>query len=160
MSRRPIPTSVKIAEGNRGKRKLTGDDFQPEAAEPERQKGLSFAARREWAFMVPYLLDRGVLTVVDGKALAAYCETYAQAEKALKMLNEQGAVVLIGGRSKTNPWFKVYKDTIAVMKSYLTEFGLTPASRARIKLPSKPKDDPLEAMLKAKAARQALGFVN
>ena len=49
--RRPKPTRLKILEGNRGNRRIDDDDFQPPVGPPERPKGLSRAARREFRFM-------------------------------------------------------------------------------------------------------------
>src|SRR5580704_5979761 len=91
--RRPKPTQLKILEGNRGHRRIVGDDFQPEPGVPEMPKGLSRAARREFRFMSRVLLDRGLLTIVDGKALAAYCQAYAFAEVALRDIEKHGQPV-------------------------------------------------------------------
>src|ERR1700734_2659283 len=91
--RRPKPTQLKILEGNGGHRRIVGDDFQPEPGVPEMPKGLSRAARREFRFMSRVLLDRGLLTIVDGKALAAYCQAYAFAEVALRDIERYGQLV-------------------------------------------------------------------
>jgi P27 family predicted phage terminase small subunit len=114
-------------------------------------KGLSRAARREFRFMCHALLDLGLLTVVDGRALADYCEAFAQKEKALKELNRLGAAIETYAIDKSgqrvllrvekNPWWSVWVDACKLEKSFLIEFELTPASRRNLKITVKPKDD-------------------
>jgi|HubBroStandDraft_6_1064221.scaffolds.fasta_scaffold288600_2 P27 family predicted phage terminase small subunit len=142
--RRPKPTQLKILEGNRGHRRIVGDDFQPEPGVPEMPKGLSRAARREFRFMSRVLLDRGLLTIVDGKALAAYCQAYAFAEVALRDIEKHGQPVNVLALDKKtgkpvvkcrvrNPAIGTYRQMSRLMKLFLTEFGLTPASRRNLK---------------------------
>ena len=153
--RRPKPTRLKILEGNRGHRRIDGDDFQPPVGVPEMPKGLSRAARREFRFMCRALLDGGLLTVVDGKALAVYCEAYSQAQDALRDIEKYGQLIdipaldrktgkvklgadgrpVIRHRQK-NPAMGTYKRMSWLMKSFLTEFGLTPASRRNLNISS------------------------
>ncbi len=155
VGRRSKPTQLKLLEGNRGHRRMAGDDFQPPVGVPEMPKELSRVARREFRFMCRVLLDRGLLSVVDGKALAAYCEAYAQAEVALHDIEKYGQLieipaldkktgkVMLGANGKPivrrrqkNPAIGTYKQISRLMKLFLTEFGLTPASRCNLKIPS------------------------
>jgi P27 family predicted phage terminase small subunit len=155
--RRPLPTQTRIAEGNRGHRPIDGDDVEPTADAPEMPKGLSRSARREFRFMCRTLLDLGVLTVVDGRALAAYCEAFAQKEKASKELNRLGAAIetfaidksgeRVFLRIEKNPWWSIWVDACKLEKSFLIEFGLTPASRRNLKIPFKPKEDELDRVM-------------
>ena len=142
--RRPKPTQLKILEGNRGHRRIVGDDFQPEPGVPEMPKGLSRASRREFRFMSRVLLDRGLLTIVDGKALAGYCQAYAFAEVALRDIEKHGQLVNVLALDKKtgkpvvkcrvrNPAIGTYRQMSRLMKLFLTEFGLTPASRRNLK---------------------------
>jgi P27 family predicted phage terminase small subunit len=142
-----------------------GDDVQPEADAPEMPKGLSRVAPREFRFMCAKLLELGLLTVVDGSALAVYCEAVAQKEKALKELNRLGAAVEVYGLDKSgqrvflriekNPWWSVWVEACKLEKSFLIEFGLTPASRRNLKVKFKPKDDELLRLMKS---RKLTGF--
>lgn len=168
MSQRPKPTSQKIAEGNRGHRPIEGDDFQPPAIAPELPRGLSRAARREWHRMVRMLMSQGVLTEVDGKALAAYCESFAQAEVALKHIQSVGQVVdvnvlgkdgeVIRLRIEKNPSWAIWIEAIKAMKAFLIEFGLTPASRSKLKLPKKPEEDEIDKLLGRGKGKSVPGF--
>ncbi len=157
MSNRPKPTAVKIAEGNRGHRKIEGDDFVPDQVMPETPRGMSRGALREWRRMGKILFAKGVLTQVDGMAFKAYCEHAAQSEIAFIKFNERGAVVDVFAmdkkgnqvflHSEVNPWYKVFLEEQKAMKAFLIEFGLTPASRSRLKLPEKPKEDEFDKLM-------------
>lgn len=171
--RRPLPTAVKKLRGNAGKRKL--NDKEPAAAvgEPPMPK-LSAEAKREWKRIVPELLRLGVLTVVDGKALAAYCHAYARWLQAERDVARYGLVIRepvttkIGHRLvatrfvrlKRNPAISVAHDAMKLMKSFLVEFGLTPASRSRLKVEQQPPDEDPFDLYVARAIQRTAKHVN
>jgi P27 family predicted phage terminase small subunit len=165
--RRPKPTAIKILEGNPGKRKIVADDLQPEAGAPEMPKGMTFAAQREFRFMTEVLLELGVLTRVDGKALAAYSECYSRWEEANKIITEYGQVIqvkfldnegnTIVGDLKANPACKLADMWMNRMKSFLIEFGLTPATRSKLKLNPKPEVDEFDEIMN-RTRRSPVGF--
>lgn len=180
--RRPKPTAIKELQGNPGHRPLNDKELVAPKGEPEMPKGMLPAARREWKQIVPLLMRLGVLSNIDGKALAAYCDTYAHWEKARKDIDKYGLVVeepvldkfnnpvCVGAipgvppeagarylvKLKANPAVSNYATFGKMMKSFLIEFGLTPASRAKLKVeaPDSPAD-PFEALM---ALRQAPGI--
>src|SRR5690348_1699990 len=87
--RRPLPTAVKKLRGNPGKRALNDKEPAAPSGDPVMPKGLSAAAAQEWRSIVPELRQLGVLSRIDGKALAAYCHAYArwfQAEREVRRL--------------------------------------------------------------------------
>jgi P27 family predicted phage terminase small subunit len=152
------PTAVKELQGNAGHRKPNADEPKPELGTPEKPKGMSKAASREWDRIVPALMSLGVLTVVDGKALAGYCDAYAYWELARKEMDDHGLVVEepilnkegdeIGEKLKANPAVSIYATMGKLMKSFLVEFGLTPASRSKLKVEKPKPADPMDAYLK------------
>ena len=148
----------KIFEGNLGNRPITGEDFVPEVGVPEMPKGLSFLARREWRQITRLLLERGTLSRLDGKALAAYCEAYARAEAASKLIDKFGLMVPIlklengklvaTSELRPNPAVSIHKDYLMVQAKYLDMFGLSPKSRVSLNLTDKPKRcSPLVALM-------------
>lgn len=156
--RRPKPTALKKLEGNPGKRALNHAEPQPEKIAPEMPKGLSKAAKREWNRIVPLLLKLGLLSEIDGKALASYCDAVAIIEEARKCIRERGQYYtpfytdkrtgeLVPGEMKTNPAVKDLLKATAMKKAFEIEFGLTPASRAKLKVEKPPEVDPLDALL-------------
>ena len=90
----PIPTAIRIMEGNPGKRPLTGREPQPAAGvEPRCPDHLDKDARKEWRRLVPILLRMRVLTEADGYALANLCQAYSTMAKAQRKLNETGLLL-------------------------------------------------------------------
>lgn len=187
--RRPVPTALKELRGNPGHRPLNALEPQPERTRPEKPKGMGAAASREWDFMVEALERMGLLSNVDGKALAAYCDAYGMWEQARKEINKYGLVIktpkvnkdgdvvivhIEDGENwevvnqgtgekgkflyelKANPAVQVYNTFGKLMKSYLIEFGLTPASRAKLKVqPPKKKDEGDDFMARKNAVQSA-----
>jgi P27 family predicted phage terminase small subunit len=162
--RRPLPTNVKKLRGNPGKRKLNDAEPKVETRPPEMPPDLPELAQTEWKAIVPLLLALKVLSEVDGKALAAYCFAYArwmQAESEIERLGivveepilggGQGEVrVVLGYRYKRNPAVGISHEALKLMKSFLIEFGLTPASRSRLKIEKAAEMDPFDAYLSGK----------
>lgn len=170
--RRPLPTALKILNGNPGHRPLNDAEITPAVAMPEMPRTLSRAARREWHFITRKLLALGILTEIDGKALAAYCEAYAEWEQACldvkkygqlieePVINKMGEAVCMESaeevdgvlvrkstplfRLKENPAVRTRNNAAKTMKAFLIEFGLTPATRAKLKIGKKADDEPVE----------------
>lgn len=162
--RRPKPTALKELAGNPGHRPLNDDEIKPPAGVPEKPKGLGKCASREWDFIVQELLLLGVVTIVDRKALVEYCKAVEISELAYRDMQKHGLMidepVLLEGvpimdgnkalvRHKKNPAVDAWKTATGVMKSFLIEFGLTPASRSKLKIkPAKEENqDPMAKVL-------------
>jgi len=84
--------------------------------------------------MVPALENIGMLTEVDGMALAGYCSAVAKVKEA-----ERQATI--------GPWFSVWERSWRQVLRFAIEYGFTPASRTRINLPKQSDDDRKERML-------------
>src|SRR5512146_3144589 len=89
----PKPTALKILEGNPGHRPLNPDEPMPTAGEPPCPPWLADEAKAEWDRIVPELSRLNVLTVIDGAALAAYCQAFARWAEAEVKCREAGLVV-------------------------------------------------------------------
>lgn len=168
--RRPLPTAVKKLRGNPGKRALNAAEPAPPVGVPQMPKGLGKVAAAEWRSIVPDLIQLGVLTKVDGKALAAYCHAFARWFQAEREVERHGIIVeepilLMGEetgfvRLKKNPACNVSETAMKIMKSFLVEFGMTPAARSRVRI-DKPKEaDPLEDYLKKRSGSSDQTHVN
>jgi P27 family predicted phage terminase small subunit len=142
---KPTPTATKELRGNPGKRPLNDAEPRPPQRRPPCPPHLDDAAKAEWRWITRYLLDIGVLTVIDKAALAAYCQAYSRWAKAEETLKTTGLVLKSAeGNFYTNPYLAVANKALAQMHSFLCEFGLTPASRTRVKATL---DDPSLAIL-------------
>jgi P27 family predicted phage terminase small subunit len=160
--RRPKPTKLKKLTGNAGKRALNEKEPTPPAIAPDMPDGLSKVAQQEWKSIVPQLERLGVLSRIDGKALAAYCHAFARWFEAEEEIAEYGIVVkepvlLMGAetgfyRHKKNPAVTISEGAMKLMKSFLIEFGMTPASRSRLRVdqPAGDEQDPFEKFMKGR----------
>jgi P27 family predicted phage terminase small subunit len=93
-------------------------------------------AKREWERVAALLSRRRVLTEEDHAALLIYCEAWQQYLDASEQLAEHGTVVLSNtGTPIKNPYLTVQKQAFDRMRPLLSEFGLTPCARARLKQP-------------------------
>ena len=117
---------------NPNRRRGGEPEFGGEATCP---RHLDREARQEWRRCAPGLRRLGLLTSVDRAAFAAYCACYSLALKAQRDIKEHG-IILSG--AKKNPACTVLKDALQLMRQYGGEFGLSPASRSKVNMPTAP----------------------
>lgn len=143
--RKPKPTALKLIDGNPGKRPINGREPRFAAELPEPPAFLDAEGRREWNRIALELYQQGVLTGVDRAALAAYCSWWSLFVKASTEMEEFGLMQTSeSGYESPSGWVNIKKQASEQMHKFMTEFGLTPSSRSRIKLPDKAQeDDPL-----------------
>lgn len=148
-----------MLEGNPGGRPLNHEEPKPTIGAPEMPRGMSHVARREWRLMSAHLLKLGVLSVIDGKALAMYCAAYSDWEEADKECKKKGSWIEVMGAFgnvwKLAPWFNARCTCAKMMKSFLIEFGMTPASRTRLKIEKKSEAQD-DALLSRDAAQPSV----
>jgi len=138
----PIPTKLKQLRGNPGKQALNKREPQPQAVTPTRPGWLLVEAKREWSRIVPELRAMGLLTRVDRAALCNYCQWWARWREAEETLTRDGIIfTTTNGYPVPSPAAAISQKAAQIMKSFLTEFGLTPASRSRVHLPEPKRDE-------------------
>jgi len=162
--RKPIPTAMHVLNGNPSKKNLDTREPRPKPIRPPCPAWLSAEAKRAWKQLVPQLERAGVLTVVDGQALAAVCQSYAiwvecekffkehpkdpETGKPCKWINGR-TFATPNGYIMPRPEVAIANKALDAFKAFATEFGLTPSSRSRIHLETdRPEEDPMEALLK------------
>lgn len=134
--RRPKPTNLKILEGNPGKRALNKSEPKPKPIAPKCPTWLDKEAKKEWKRVAPELERLGLLTIVDGTALAAYCQAYSRWKQAEEILQAEGLIFATeSGYLMPRPEVKIAEKSMQLIKSFCAEFGLTPSSRGRMSLP-------------------------
>ena len=150
--RGPIPKTdeQEILEGNPSKRPLRGKSPQPGNGLPTCPSWLSVEAKRERKRVIPELSRLGLLSKLDRNILAGYCISYALWQRSQEYLFKQGAVyVTTNGKLQPRPEVAVAKDAGEMMNNFAAELGLTPTSRARMRLPKPDEEiDPMEALLR------------
>ena len=146
--RKPKPTELKALTGNPGKRRLPADEPKPEptSAVPEPPDYLGETAAKQWRRIAPQLHALGLLTGLDETALAAYCDAFGRWVEAGAEVRKKGALVKVRGYPMQNPYLVISNKALKQMKEMLTEFGMSPSSRARVKV-SRDETDELEQFL-------------
>jgi P27 family predicted phage terminase small subunit len=158
--RRPKPTKLRKLGGKAGHRALNDAEPAVPVEIPEMPTGLSEFAQVEWNVMLPMLEKLGMVSRIDGKALAAYCHCYARWFEAEKEVERLGLIMdetifntkgeEVGYKRKANPAVAMSNDALKLMKSFLIEFGMTPAARSRLRVeaPDGEEPDPMEQFLR------------
>lgn len=141
--RKPIPTNLHILRGNPGKRPLNENEPKPANEKPRCPSHLSEEAKKEWRRMSDKLHKLGLLTEIDGAALAAYCQAYGRWVEAEQNVKKYGMVMLSPdkGWPVQSPYLSIANKALEQMHKYLTEFGMTPSSRSRIVVSKQDKND-------------------
>ncbi|EAC1371396.1 phage terminase small subunit P27 family, partial [Salmonella enterica subsp. enterica serovar Anatum] len=90
----------------------------------------------------------GILTVADSLALERLCDIYADILQLRLTIADEGRTYTVktegGFLIKANPAVAMLADADRRFKSYLVEFGLTPAARTKVKVDGgEEKEDPL-----------------
>jgi P27 family predicted phage terminase small subunit len=138
--RKPKPTAAKILAGDRADR-INRHEPAPRRSVPDRPDHLDHWGCEAWNRIVPKLDALGVLTELDGEALALYCSTYSRWRQASEEVRSSGVTTFTDqGSLKSNPAVAVASQCERLMAAILIEFGLTPVSRSRVKTDAAPQD--------------------
>ena len=131
--RKPKPTALKLADGNSGKRKINGAEPKPPGSLPDCPEHLSVEAKAEWHRIAESLNQIGLLTQVDRTTMAAYCQCYGRWVEAEQRLAETPSILRMpSGYIQQSPWLTISNKQLELMVKYMSELGLTPASRSRL----------------------------
>ena len=151
---KPKPTALKVLYGNPGKRPLPKNEPKPKPIAPECPEWLHKDAKKEWGRIVPELERLDLITVVDMAALSGYCESWAQYKEATEFIHKHGSVYPIKddqGRVKylqQVPQVSIANKALTNVRSFCSEFGLTPSARARMVVPgAQDTDEEMERLL-------------
>ena len=151
--RKPKPTALKVLEGNPGKRPLNDHEPIPPKEELKCPSWLLPEAQKEWKRLASSLEAMGVLTMADLTAFAGYCQAYARWKEAEEFITQHGSIFKTpSGYVQQVPQVSIAQQNLKIMQSFCSDFGLTPATRARIIAggggSEDVSDDPMEKLLK------------
>lgn len=91
-------------------------------------------ARKYWKPMLRMLQDAKIVTNADVQALEALCIVYARWREANAQLEKTGLLVKTpNGYPAQSPYLAIANKAFDQMKAMLTEFGMTPSSRTRVR---------------------------
>ena len=151
--RKPLPTAIKVLEGDRGhgRRPYNPNEPVPPQLDIQCPDWLMDEAKAEWARLAPSMIAMGTLTEHDIDAFAGYCQAYARWREAEEWMDQYGTIFKTpSGYMQQVPQVSIAHQNLKIMQSFATEFGLTPASRSRIYAHTgekKDTSDPMENIL-------------
>lgn len=135
--RRPTPTALKLVTGNAGKRAINKKEPKPRTKAPTCPSHLDAKSKLVWKKLCTLLRGMDVLTEADGLALERLVDCYADIlackelierdKRTYKTVDQNGNTLI-----KNNPAVNQLRAADAMFKSYLVEFGLTPAARSKV----------------------------
>lgn len=132
------------------------DSLEAPKGTPERPMELDDMAGAEWDRMIRRLKESKAISTVDDGVLYQYCQLFAETEQIkVKQLENDASIDIVEENlgelkgtdlvaafqeiGKMRKLDSRYIDQIrqgrVALKGYLVEFGLTPASRGRVRLP-------------------------
>lgn len=103
---------------------------------------LSEKAKSLWTFAVEQAPE-AMLTSLDFSVFANWADTMAKIIDCEETLKKEGHFIQDEktGLSKPHPVAKYQNELKHLLRQYLTELGFTPASRSKVNMSTKPKDE-------------------
>jgi P27 family predicted phage terminase small subunit len=143
----PQPTVKRILKGNPGRRPLPQNEPRHRRSKkiPLPPSYLDSVGSKEWKRISKELYPLGLLTIVDYAALGGYCASYSAWVDAQEKIKKEGSIIVSpSGFPMQSPYLQIANKSMAEMRKWLIEFGMTPSSRTRVSV-GKPDDnkDPL-----------------
>ena len=144
--RKALPDGLKLVKGTLRNHRVNKDAPAPEKGATKAPEFLSPIAAEEFERKAEGLARLNVYTEWDDSALAAYAEAYARWRDATAKLQKTSLIIKTEkGNIIQNPLVGIANKAAEMMHRYLTEFGLTPSSRTRIKVSAETKQNEWEA---------------
>jgi P27 family predicted phage terminase small subunit len=162
--RPPLPTALKEARGNPGKRPLNKSEPQFTTDGLTCPRWLNLEARREWRRAAKLLKDQRVVTAADRGALAAYCVSYARWQQAERILDEGGLsqtvpIVskkgdVIGEKQVARPEVMIAQQYQRLMMGAAARLGMDPSSRSKVSVIKSEVKNPILRMVQGGREKQ------
>lgn len=147
--RPPKPTRTKQIQGTLKPSRVNTNEPMPKRGRPVCPSWLAEEAKRKWKKLVPELDRLGLLTVIDGDCLAAYCQAWAEFRWATEALQKDRLVTRGTGASAPHPAVAMQRTAWRAIKDFSALFGLDPSTRTKIHAPGVEPEDEFEQFLGA-----------
>jgi len=137
--RKSKPTALKVLQGNPGKRKLNTEEPDFGVGTPAKPNWLDAFASEEWDVLVSILVPARVLTKGEVGVLAVACDAYSQWRSCIAFLTKTKSLSYdassLNGGTNYKPYPEVAQRNQARRQylSALSELGLSPSSRSKVK---------------------------
>jgi P27 family predicted phage terminase small subunit len=143
--RRALPSNMHILHGT-DRKDRHGGGLSVLIVNPDPPDGLPEVAADEWRRMAPVLAKYNLLSDLDLTALEMYCRVYARWLEAERLLEESQTLVFKTqtGYQTQSAYLNIINQCLKQMQSLMGEFGMTPATRERLKaIANQPKPQDL-----------------
>ncbi|MCE7038982.1 phage terminase small subunit P27 family [Dyadobacter sp. CY312] len=113
---------------------------------------LSDEEKEVWAKWYEYLQKNEILKETDEVAFGLLCKTFVRVKKLTDEMPDIKKYLImhtsdVGAKvSKKNPLYDILADSEKTLLKLLTEFGMTPASRAKVKTAIGERKNPLQEL--------------
>ena len=140
--RKPTPTDLAKLRGNPHQHALNENEPKPEFSEevPPAPEWLGDYGKREWERVAPYLHKSKLLSEADQLAFATYCQNVDLLIESTLDIKKNGHTITGARGEVRNPALASFAQATTALRAMAAEFGMTPSSRSRIKLPDDPGD--------------------
>jgi P27 family predicted phage terminase small subunit len=131
--RKPVPTALRLIQGNPGNRPFNLNEPEPVPAIPTCPSHLCPSAKAEWKRVAREMKHLGMLSMLDRAVLAGYCQAYGRWVEAERKLQEMPMILKMpSGYIQQNPWLTIANKQIELMMKFGSELGLSPTTRSRV----------------------------
>jgi len=144
----PKPTALKVLEGNPGKRALNKAEPKPRPLMPRMPEWLVGLAADFWQRNGKMLHKLGVLTEADTESFAKLCQSYQSWREAINARELDLAAVQSGQKLMVDWHLAIAAQNAAKLYAAdLQQFGMTPASRTRIRVAGTDEEGEIDDLL-------------
>lgn len=138
----PKPTHLKLISGTARKDRMNKREPKPEIKVPSCPDFLDEEAKREWRRITPQLKRLRIISRIDRAMLASYCQAWSRWKRAEEAIRQHGEVFITpNGFVQKRPEVTIARESMLLMEKAAQHFGLSPASRTRVKAASPLDDD-------------------
>lgn len=132
--RKPLPTAIKEATGNLGKRTLNQLEPKPVGNLEEVPEWFNEEQTKSWRYAI-LNMPVGVLKRIDSSALTIWVVAeYLHRDATQKVMVSGSIVKTERGNPIQNPYLPVINRQAQIMLKAASELGFTPASRPRLEI--------------------------
>lgn len=136
--RKPSHLHVVEATARVDRHDFTGEPTPPPGV-PRMPAHLSKHAKDAWRRLAPLLSGMGVLTLADAIALERLCECYSEIRTLQAAIDAYGGPFYetkseSGTMHRPRPELAALQNADGRLKGYMSEMGLTPSARTRVKV--------------------------
>lgn len=138
---KPMPTALRVIEGNRGHRGMSPMEPKPQTDRPDAPPWLQPYALELWNRVIDELYMTGMLTLLDAETLGTVCECFGRYRLCVENVNRwekanpnTGGIIVKtkNGNPIQNPLFGQLNTLRREWLKAAAEFGLSPSSRTQI----------------------------